>query len=98
VIPLLKERASHLATTFQSIDKLEEFINKLKENVSEAQRRVDEAEEAYSSSMSVSKIFGVFSRKEKVPIASSSGTLKVLDTKAEFAQMRAELKSTSENS
>jgi hypothetical protein len=92
VIPKLKECASTLPITFQSIDKMQELINKLKENVAEAQRRVDEAEAAFSSSLSVSKIFGVFSRKEKPASVAPSGPLIVLDTKAEFERMREELK------
>jgi len=91
VIPLLKERASHLPATFQSIDQMQELINKLKQNVAEAQRRVEEAEESYATLPSVSKLFGVFSRK--TPIEKPAGPLKVIDVKAEFAQMKADIKS-----
>lgn len=93
LIPKLKECASGLPATFQSIDKMQELINKLKDNVAEAQQRVDDAEASFGSSLSVSKLFGVFSRKEKTNTAVSAGALKVLDTKAEFERMRAELKS-----
>lgn len=93
LIPKLKECASGLPATFQSIDKMQELINKLRENVAEAQQRVDDAEASFGSSLSVSKLFGVFSRKDKPNTAVAVGPLKVLDTKAEFERMRAELKS-----
>jgi hypothetical protein len=90
---MLKQRASQLPTTFMTIDKMQELLQKLKENVAEAQRRVDEAEKAYSSSLSVSKLFGVFSRKDKTtPTERPAGPLPVLDTKSEFARMREEVK------
>ena len=76
-----------------TIDKMQELLQKLKENVAEAQRRVDEAEKAYSATLSVSKLFGVFRSKDKAPAAERpAGPLPVLDTKKEFARIREEIK------
>lgn len=93
----MKERASQLPFTFLTIDKLQELIDKLKANVQEAQRRVDEAEKANASALSVSKLFGVFSRKDKASSPSQPlGPLQVMDTKQEIANIRAEIKASSD--
>lgn len=97
LIPLLKERASGLPATFLTIDKLQELIDKLKQNVLEAQRRVDDAEQAYASSLSMTKLLGVFSRKDKTPAQDRpQGPLKVIDTKQEIAQIKADIKASSQ--
>lgn len=91
IIPILKERAASLRTTFLTIDKLKELIEKIKLNVLEAEKLVNEAEEA-NSTISMTKLFSVFSsKKDKPKTDRPSGSLKVIDTRSEFDAMRKEV-------
>lgn len=90
VIPALKENAAQLPAIFKSIDLLQELLLKVRANVDEAQRRVDAVEAASASSLSVTKLFGVF---KKSTVEQPTGPFQVIDTKAEFSRIKAAMSS-----
>lgn len=78
-----------LPSVFKSIDLLQELLEKVRANVNEAQKRVDAAEEAYASSLSVTKLFGVFKKTSQAD--KPTGPFQVIKVKEEMVQLKTKM-------
>lgn len=61
IAPELNEKAIHLKTLFKTVDHLRTLFDKIKQNIDALEAQVEAADRA-NSSISVKKIFNIFSR------------------------------------
>jgi hypothetical protein len=66
ILPLLQSRAAHLKRIFSTIDKYQELVDVMKQSATDMEARVAATQEA-TSTITVSKIFNLFSVRKLLP-------------------------------